>query len=267
MVKRLIAKAATKGSKKLTKKKRPSKSELERQLDLEKSKRNMKKLRAETRAKDADKKKNVRQDRSQSGMVGSGSRSVPKGAKGPKKKEAESMRAMSDDLTGKDAVSKGQAGKINTGKTTRLDKQLQTPTQKKAVDKYVRLAKKKEDGGELTTDEKRWMKSDARYEAERLRRAGQGAGNKRSDAKSTARTKTKAQRDRALALTLKGEKKTTRNADDMGNPGTGEATSKTTANRIKQLGDNADVRAKIAADRRKDKRTRARNTREMKRRK
>ena len=266
MVAKAIVKAVTRSAgKKLTKRK--SKKELERQLDLERAKRVNKEKRKEIRAKDAAKKKKVQKDRSQTGMVGSGSRSVPKGAKGPKKKEAEPMRAMSDRYTGLDAVTKGQAGKINTGKTTRLDKQLQTPTQKKAVDKYVRLAKKKRDGGELTTDEKRWMKSDARYEAERLRRAGQGAGNKRSDAKSKARTKTKAQRDKALALSLKGEKKTVRTKDDMGDPSTGEVTSKTTANRAAALARSADRQAKIAADQRKDKRTRARNVREMKRKK
>ena len=53
----------------------------------------------------------------------------------------------------------------------------------------------------------------------------------------------------------------------MGDPSTGEVTSKTTANRAAALARSADRQAKIAADRRKDKRTRARNVREMKRRK
>lgn len=271
----MVAKAITKAGaraagKKVVKKKRSDTKELERKLDLEKAKRGMKKLRAETRAKEAAEKKKVKKKAStQKGMIGSGAKSAKgKGAQGSQRAyDAEPMRAMSDDLTAKDAVRKGQAGKITTGKDAPMHKQLQTKAQKNRVAKYLELKKKQRDGT-LTAEDKRWLKSDAAYEAERLRRSGQGSSNKRADSPSKAGRKTAAQRKKSLKLApLKGEKKITRTKDDMGNPDTGEFTSKTTANRLKQLGDNADVRAKIAADRRKDKRTRARNTREMKRRK
>ena len=257
----MVAKAITKAGaraagKKLVKKKRSDTKELERKLDLEKAKRGMKKLRAETRAKEAAEKKKVKKKAStQKGMIGSGSRSVPKGAKGPKKKEAEPMRAMSDAATARDAVSKGQAGRITTGKSFNLES-MRTASQRKRAQEFARIDTKS--AKDRTADEKKFFKQ---YRLEEIDRSMRAA----SSASKTQRAKRK---NPKLDLpSLKNEKKITRTKDDMGNPDTGEFTSKTTANRIKQLGDNADVRAKIAADRRKDKRTRARNTREMKRRK
>ena len=255
MVAKAIAKAVTRSAgKKLTKKKRPETAE-------QKTKRLIK--------LDADiKKVKELREKQLKRMVGSGARSAPgKGAKNPRAKDAEPMREMSDDLTAKDAVSRGQKGKITTGKDAPMHKQLQTKAQKNRVAKYLELKKKQRDGT-LTAEDKRWLKSDAAYEAERLRRSGQGSRNKRADSPSKAGRKTSAQRKRSLDLPpLKGEKKTIRTKDDMGDPSTGEVTSKTTANRAAALARSADRQAKIAADRRKDKRTRARNVREMKRKK
>tara|TARA_R100000988_G_C3962098_1_gene146752 strand:- start:116 stop:943 length:828 start_codon:yes stop_codon:yes gene_type:complete len=260
--------------KKVTKKKRPVKKETaqqktERLIKLDSDIKKVKALREkELKRIRAEKAKVKKKASTQRGMVGSGARSAPgKGAKNPRAKDAEPMRAMSDDLTAKDAVRKGQKGKITTGKDAPMHKQLQTKAQKNRVAKYLELKKKQRDGT-LTAEDKRWLKSDAAYEAERLRRSGQGSRNKRADSPSKAGRKTAAQRKRSLDLPpLKGEKKTVRTKDDMGDPSTGEVTSKTTANRAAALARSADRQAKIAADRRKDKRTRARNVREMKRRK
>ena len=269
MVAKAIAKAVTRSAgKKLTKKK--SKKELERQLDLERAKRVNKEKRKEIRAKAAaDKKKVKKKASTQRGMVGSGASSAKgKGAKGSQRAyDAEPMRAMSDDLTAKDAVRKGQAGKITTGKDAPMHKQLQTKAQKNRVAKYLELKKKQRDGT-LTAEDKRWLKSDAAYEAERLRRSGQGSRNKRADSPSKAGRKTSAQRKRSLDLPpLKGEKKTVRTKDDMGDPSTGEVTSKTTANRAAALARSADRKAEVDRIDRKTKRSRKRNVREMKRKK
>jgi len=53
----------------------------------------------------------------------------------------------------------------------------------------------------------------------------------------------------------------------MGDPSTGEVTSKTTANRAAALARSADRKAEVDRIDRKTKRTRARNVREMKRKK
>ena len=273
MVKKVIAKAVTRSAgKKLTKKKRPETAEqkTKRLIKLDSDIKKVKALREKELKRIRAEKAAVKKKAStQKGMIGSGARSAKgKGAKGSQRAyDAEPMRAMSDDLTAKDAVSRGQKGKITTGKDAPMHKQLQTKAQKNRVAKYLELKKKQRDGT-LTAEDKRWLKSDAAYEAERLRRSGQGSRNKRADSPSKAGRKTAAQRKRSLDLPpLKGEKKTVRTKDDMGDPSTGEVTSKTTANRAAALARSADRQAKIAADRRKDKRTRARNVREMKRKK
>ena len=70
----MVAKAITKAGaraagKKLVKKKRSDTKELERKLDLEKAKRGMKKLRAETRAKEAAEKKKVKKKASTQNLL------------------------------------------------------------------------------------------------------------------------------------------------------------------------------------------------------
>ncbi len=254
MVAKAIAKAVTRSAgKKLTKRK--SKKELERQLDLERAKRVNKEKRKEIRAKDAAKKKKVQKDRSQTGMVGSGSRSVPKGAKGPKKKEAEPMRAMSDAATARDAVSKGQAGRITTGKSFNLES-MRTASQRKRAQEFARIDTKS--AKDRTADEKKFFKQYRLKEIDRSMRAA-------SAASKTQRAKRK---NPKLDLPpLKGEKKTVRTKDDMGDPSTGEVTSKTTANRAAALARSADRKAEVDRIDRKTKRTRARNVREMKRKK
>jgi len=254
MVAKAIAKAVTRSAgKKLTKRK--SKKELERQLDLERAKRVNKEKRKEIRAKDAAKKKKVQKDRSQTGMVGSGSRSVPKGAKGPKKKEAEPMRAMSDAATARDAVSKGQAGRITTGKSFNLES-MRTASQRKRAQEFARIDTKS--AKDRTADEKKFFKQYRLKEIDRSMRAA-------SAASKTQRAKRK---NPKLDLPpLKGEKKIVRTKDDMGDPSTGEVTSKTTANRAAALARSADRKAEVDRIDRKTKRTRARNVREMKRRK
>jgi len=254
MVAKAIAKAVTRSAgKKLTKRK--SKKELERQLDLERAKRVNKEKRKEIRAKDAAKKKKVQKDRSQTGMVGSGSRSVPKGAKGPKKKEAEPMRAMSDAATARDAVSKGQAGRITTGKSFNLES-MRTASQRKRAQEFARIDTKS--AKDRTADEKKFFKQYRLKEIDRSMRAA-------SAASKTQRAKRK---NPKLDLPpLKGEKKTVRTKDDMGDPSTGEVTSKTTANRAAALARSADRKAEVDRIDRKTKRSRKRNVREMKRKK
>ena len=253
----MVAKAITKAGaraagKKLVKKKRSDTKELERKLDLEKAKRGMKKLRAETRAKEAAEKKKVNTKAStQKGMIGSGARSLPKGQT---RKEAEPMRAMSDDITGKEAVSKGQAGRINTGKSFTLQS-MQSASQRKRAKEFARIDSK--DAKDRTDAEKKFFKQ---YRLEEIDRSMRAA----SASSKTLRAKNK---NPKLELpSLKGEKKTSRSKNDAGDPVTGEYTSKTTANRINQLGNNADARARVALEEEKTKRTRARNTRTMKKR-
>jgi len=241
------------GGKKLTKKKRPnktSKKEVERLLDLEKAKAALKKLRAQTRAKEAAEKKKVNTKAStQKGMIGSGARSLPKGQT---RKEAEPMRAMSDDITGKEAVSTGQAGRINTGKSFTLQS-MQSASQRKRAKEFARIDSK--DAKDRTDAEKKFFKQ---YRLEEIDRSMRAA----SASSKTLRAKNK---NPKLELpSLKGEKKTSRSKNDAGDPVTGEYTSKTTANRINQLGNNADARARVALVEEKTKRTRARNTRTMK---
>jgi len=275
MVKKVLAKLATRGSKKVTKKTRPVKKETAEQktkrlIKLDSDIKKVKALREkELKRIRAEKAKVKKKASTQKGMIGSGARSAPgKGAEGSQRAyDAEPMRAANDAKVADLSVSKGQKGKITTGKDAPMHKQLQTKAQKNRVAKYLELKKKQRDGT-LTAEDKRWLKSDAAYEAERLRRSGQGSRNKRADSPSKAGRKTAAQRKRSLDLPpLKGEKKTVRTKDDMGDPSTGEVTSKTTANRAAALGRSADRKAEIDRLDRKTKRSRKRNVREMKRRK
>jgi hypothetical protein len=259
MVKKTIAKAVTRSAgKKLTKKKRPETAEqkskrlIKLDSDIKKVKALRKKELERIRAEKAAVKKKASTQR---GMVGSGSRSVPKGAKGPKKKEAEPMRAMSDAATARDAVSKGQGGRITTGKSFNLES-MRTASQRKRAQEFARIDTK--NAKDRTADEKKFFKQYRLKEIDRSMRAA-------SSASKTQRAKRK---NPKLELPLlKGEKKTVRTKDDMGDPSTGEITSKTTANRAAALARSADRKAEIDRMDRRTKRSRKRNVREMKRKK
>ena len=273
MVAKAIAKAVTRSAgKKLAKKKRPETAEqkTERLIKLDSDIKKVKALREKELKRIRAEKAAVKKKAStQKGMIGSGARSAKgKGAKGSQRAyDAEPMRAANDAKSADLSVSKVQKGKITTVKDDPMHKPLQTKAQKNRVAKYLELKKKQRDGT-LTAEDKRWLKSDAAYEAERLRRSGQGSRNKRADSPSKAGRKTAAQRKKSLALSpLKGEKKTVRTKDDMGDPSTGEVTSKTTAKRAAALSRSAERMAELNRRDRKDKRTRARNVREMKRKK
>ncbi len=182
---------------------------------------------------------------------------------GKKKKPTEVESARKDPITGGSVkiareVDAGKAGKVNKGKSISFTEEMQNASSRKRAKEYVRIERK--EGSDRTASEKKFFADYRRTELDRSRRAA-------SASSKTQRAKNKNPKldPPETKLTQRSRKNTT--TDDMGNSKTGEFTSKTTANRIKQLGDNADVRAKVAADRRKDKRTRARNTREMKRRK
>tara|TARA_R100001015_G_scaffold18470_1_gene11694 strand:- start:826 stop:1719 length:894 start_codon:yes stop_codon:yes gene_type:complete len=242
MVKKVLAKLATRGSKKVTKKKRPVKKELERQLDLERAKRVNKEKRKEIRAKAAaDKKKVKKKASTQKGMIGSGARSAPgKGAKNPRAKDAEPMRAMSDELTAFDDVSTGQAGRINTGKSFNLES-MRTASQRKRAKEYARIDSK--DVKDRTSDEKKFHTLYEKQEAERSLRADMASSN-------TQRAKNK---KRSEKMNPEGKKRERITTDDAGDPVTGEFTDKTTAKRLEALERNAAVRARIDADRAKTK--------------
>jgi hypothetical protein len=239
-------------------------------LEARKAMEKLKEAKAKARA---DKKKPKTKASTQRGIVGAGARSAPgKGAKNPRAKDAEPMREASDAKIADEAVAKGQLGKITAASDLPAYKALQTKAQKDRVKKYVDLMikkrKAKEEGGPPLTDaEKRWLKSDARYEAQRLIRAGQGTGNRRKEApKATtdsAKGRTpggsKKKKTKAEALALEPIQPKRTRADDMGDPETGEFTGRTTRERLDALARNAEVRQRIARDRRREAASRRRN--------
>jgi len=239
-------------------------------LEARKAMEKLKEAKAKARA---DKKKPKKEASTQRGIVGAGARSAPgKGAKNPKAKDAEAMRTASDAKTADEAVAKGQLGKITAASDLPAWKTLQTSAQKDRVKKYVELMIKKEkhangDGPPLTAAEKRWLKSDAKYEAQRLVRAGQGTGNRRKDAPKaktdSAKGRTpggsKKKKTKAEALALEPPQPKRARGDDMGDPETGEITGRTTRERLDSLARNAEVRQRIESDNRRKAASRRRN--------
>ena len=296
MSKRRIVRAVTGKPSKLEKKKRPAKITIPKNLadktDAEldalikeirskpastkgtlEARKAMEKLKEAKAKARADKKKPKTKASTQRGIVGAGARSAPgKGAKNPRAKDAEPMRAASDAKIADEAVAKGQLGKITAASDLPAYKALQTKAQKDRVKKYVELMIKKrkakeEDGPPLTDAEKRWLKSDARYEAQRLIRAGQGTGNRRKEApkpktdSATGRTPggSKKKKTKAEALALEPIKPKRTRGDDMGDPETGEFTGRTTRERLDALARNAEVRQRIESDNRRKAASRRRN--------
>ena len=243
MVKKVIAKLATKGSKKVTKKKRPVKKETAEQktkrlIKLDSDIKKVKELREKQLKRIRAEKAAVKKKAStQKGMIGSGAKSAPgKGAKNPRAKDAEPMRAMSDELTAFDDVSTGQAGRINTGKSFNLES-MRTASQRKRAKEYARIDSK--DVKDRTSDEKKFHTLYEKQEAERSLRADMASSN-------TQRAKNK---KRSEKMNPEGKKRERITTDDAGDPVTGEFTDKTTAKRLESLERNAAVRARIDADR------------------
>lgn len=227
----------------------------------------MEKLKKAKKIKDKEGKKKIPKEAStQKGMIGSGAKSAPgKGAKNPKAKDEEPMRKASDARIAEEAVT----GKITAATDLPMWKVLQTPAQKARVKEYIRLMIKKqkakdENGPPLTPKEKQWLKSDAGYEAQRLRRVGQGTDNTRKAASevetgsSKGRTpgaSKKTPQSRKKALELEKNLKKPR-VDDMGDPRTGEVTTKTTRERVRALDESAKARDRVAKEAKESKKSR-----------
>ena len=161
MSKRRIARAVTGKPSKLEKKKRPAKITIPKNLadktDAEldalikeirskpastkgtlEARKAMEKLKEAKAKARADKKKPKTKASTQRGIVGAGARSAPgKGAKNPRAKDAEPMRAASDAKIADEAVAKGQLGKITAASDLPAYKALQTKAQKDRVKKYI----------------------------------------------------------------------------------------------------------------------------------
>jgi hypothetical protein len=170
------------------------------------------------------------------GSIGAGRRSAKgKGAKGRGRAyDEEPMRKMSDTLTASDAVSKGQAGRITTGKNFSLEA-MRTASQRKRAKEFARID---------TMSAKDRSPAEKKFHAEYLRKEARDKLSADISSSKTQRAK---------------NKKTSEILDPAG-----EVTDKTTAKRAELLARDADVRKRIAADDAKKKKGRAKLQRQIK---
>ena len=187
------------------------------------------------------------------GSVGAGRRSAKgKGAKGRGRAyDEEPMRKMSDTLTAFDAVSKGQAGRITTGKNFSLEA-MRTASQRKRAKEFARID---------TMSAKDRSPAEKKFHAEYLRKE---ARDKLSADISSSKTQRAKNKKTSEILDPAGRKRERITTDDAGDPLTGEVTDKTTAKRAELLARDADVRKRIAADDAKKKKGRAKLQRQIK---